>query len=79
MQEKEELEGFLYSSISAGEHGTPYQLKNLLHHTNVVAKPGAMHVMIFVSCLSHILTTAMRMESLSDVPCENMILDTQNV
>ena len=71
---------------SASEHGTLYQLKNLIHRTNVVFKPStdfdACNDFFILVVTCHVLTAAMSilgMESLSATPSNDVIPDVQNV
>ena len=66
---------YFYSKKSAKEHGTMYQLRNLLHRTNVVSKPAkdfnACDDFFNLIVTSHILTASLEvfhMNSLHDTP-----------
>ena len=66
-----------YSTKSAGEHGTLFfQLRNLIHRTNVVADPvkdfNACDDFVILVVTCHILTAALKvlgMDSLNDTSC----------
>lgn len=70
----------LYSDKSAGEHGTLYQLRNLLHRRNVVKHPkkdvNASEDFFLLVVTSHVLAAAvelLQMESLSATPQSTII------
>lgn len=62
------------------EHGTLYQLQNVINRTNVVKKPldnfNACDDFLVLVVKCHILTAAIKMLKMGDVPS---IADTENV
>ena len=67
---------YFYSTKSAAEHGTLYQLRNLINRTNVVADPvkdfNACDDFVTLAVTCHVLTAALQvlgMNSLNDTPC----------
>ena len=73
-------------SSSAGEHGTMYQLRNLLARTNVNENPqkdfNACDDFFQLIITSHILAASLeflKMESLIDTPSEDVISDSPNI
>lgn len=77
---------YFYSQRSAGEHGTLYQLRNLINRRNVVKNPeknfNACDDFIQLVITSHILTAALEvlgMKSLSDTPSDAVIADPSSV
>ena len=67
-----------YSLDSAGKHGTRYQLRNLLNHSNVVDKPikdfDACEDFLFLIIHSQVIMTtltALKMQSLNDAPAHD--------
>ena len=70
-----------YSLDSAGEHGTLYQLRNLLNRSNVVEKPSrdfnACEDFLFLIVHSQVIMTALttlKMKSLNDAPAHDTLL-----
>jgi hypothetical protein len=70
----------LYKATSESDHGTLYQLRNLLQRRNVGKKPkkgfNAHHDFFNVVLTSHILAAAMEMfgmDNLEDEPCEGLV------
>ena len=70
----------LYRATSGSDHGTLYQLRNLVQRRNVRKEPkkdfNAHHDFFNVVLTSHILAAAMEifgMDSLEDEPCEGLI------
>lgn len=70
----------LYSTASADQHGTMYQLRNLLHRTNVPKKPkanfNACEDFLTVIVTGHVLAAAMKvlkMSTLEDLPSSEFI------
>ncbi len=77
---------YFYSKKSTGEHGTLYQLRNLVNRSNVVVDPVKAFnacddfLKLVVTC--HILTASMEvlgMKSLGDTPSEVAMSNPQNV
>lgn len=73
---------YFYSTGSAGEHGTMYQLRNLIGRSNVTANPVHRFnecddfFKLLVTC--HILVAAMQllqMKSLEDTPCLSTVTE----
>ena len=71
---------YFYSRDSAGEHGTLYQLRNLIKRTNVVSDPAnnfnACNDFLNLITTCQILTASLQvlgMESLSDVPSSSIV------
>ena len=71
---------YFYSTQSSGEHGTLYQLRNRLNHTNVVQKPSH----DFNSCddffeliiINHVIAASLNilgMSNIQDVPSTSLI------
>lgn len=70
----------LYKATSGSDHGTLYQLRNLVQRRNVGKQPkkdfNAHHDFFNVVVTSHILAAAMEvfgMDSLEDEPCEGLV------
>ena len=77
---------YFYSVQSGGEHGTLYQLRNLIHRTNVVKKPekdfNACNDFFKFIVTCYILTASLQvlgMDSLTDTPSTGVISDPHNV
>jgi len=71
---------------SAGEHGTLYQLRNKLNHTNVVKDPkndfNACDDFFDVVISDHIIAAflvSLKMKSTSDTPSDDVFPDVQNL
>jgi len=71
---------YYYDISSATEHGTLYQLRNKINHTNVVKNPksnfNACDDFIETIIIGHILSAALKTLEISDLqdqPSENMI------
>ena len=70
----------LYKATSGSDHGTLYQLRNLIQRRNVGKQPkkdfNAHHDFFNVVLTSHILAAAMEMfgmDNLEDEPCEGLV------
>lgn len=76
----------MYSTKSPSEHGTLYQMRNLLNRRNVVKKPiddfNACDDFFMTVLTAHILVAAMKflhIESLDQVPPDDVIQDAESV
>ena len=67
----------LYKATSGSDHGTLYQLRNLVQQRNVGKQPkkdfSTHHDFFNVVLTSHILAVAMEMDNLEDEPCEGLV------
>ena len=62
---------------SAAEHGTPYQIRNVIRHTNVVSKPidrfdacDDFFYLVIEALVLHACMENFEMQGLDGVPCE---------
>jgi len=77
---------YYYSSKSASEHGTLYQLRNAINRTNVVKVPldnfHACDDFFVLTIECHVLSAAMKilnMDSLESLPADGSMSDPENV
>ena len=76
----------LYSAKSPSEHGTLYQLRNVINRRNVVKKPidnfNACDDFFMTVVISHILVVAikyLKLKSLLEIPSDDVIPDAENL
>ena len=71
----------LYLAKSPSEHGTLYQLRNVINRRNVVKKPIDNFNAFMTVVISHILVVAikyLKLKSLSEIPSDDVIPDAEN-
>ena len=76
----------LYSAKSPSEHGTLYQLRNVINRRNVVKKPidnfNACDEFFMTVVISYILVVSikyLKLKSLSEIPSDDVIPDAENL